>query len=123
MTYFFNADLSDDVSLVRFHIGDNHDEGHYLENETIQYFVTADGVNKAVIKCIRYIISQLSQPDFHQDWMSVNSGEARKGYEALLIQKAQELSVSLTGAVMSCTVSNPYRGDSYQTSGTYDGAP
>lgn len=123
MSYYFNPALSDNVSLVRFHIGDTNEDGHYLDNETIQYFVTADGVGKAVIKCIRYIITQLSQPDFRQDWMSVSNAEARKGYETLLKEKAQELNVSLTGAVMSSTIANPYRGDSYQTDSTYDGAP
>lgn len=123
MTYRFQTNLSDDVSLVRFHIGDNHEDGHYLEDETIQYFITADGVGKAVIKCIRYIITQLSQPDFRQDWMNVSNAEARKGYETLLKEKAQELNVSLTGAVMSSTIANPYRADSYQTDADYDGAP
>ena len=123
MTYTFHPSLADSVSLVRFHIGDNNDAGHYLENETIQHFITADGVNKAVIKCIRYIITQLSIPDFRQDWLSVTNAEARKGYEGLLISKAQELGVSLTGATFSASVANPYRADSYQTDSDYDGAP
>lgn len=123
MTYTFVNTLATDISLVRFHIGDNHDAGHYLEDETITYWVNAVGVNQAVIKCIRYIITQLSSPDFKQDWLSVSSAEARKGYESLLKQKAQELNVSLTGVTASSSVSLPYRADSYMTTGDQDGAP
>jgi hypothetical protein len=123
MTFTFDPSLANDVSLVRFHIGDNSDEGHYLDDETIQYFVTLSGVGTAVIRCIQYIITQLSQPDFRKDWMSVSSGEARKGYEALLKTKAQEFSISISGAVMTSSVTLPFRPDSYQTVGTQDGAP
>lgn len=119
MSYTFNPALTDDVSLVRFHIGDNHEAGHYLDDETIQYFVTASGVNAAVIKCIRYVITQLSQPDFRQDWLSVNRAEARKGYEALIKQKAQELGVSLTNATIVSSITLPYRVDSLQTDADY----
>ena len=123
MTFSFDPALADNVSLVRFHIGDTAEDGYYLDDQTIQYFVTADGVPKAVIKCIRYIISQLSQPDFRQDWLSVNRAEARKGYENLLKAKAQELGVSLTGATAATVTELPYRADSYMTSSTQDGAP
>ena len=123
MSYSFDAALATDVSLVRFHIGDNNSEGHYLEDETIQYFVTASGVSTAVIRCIQYIITQLSQPDFRKDWLSVSNAEARKGYENLLKIKAQELGVSISGAVMTSSVTLPYRPDSYMTSGSQNGAP
>jgi len=123
MTYSFDPSLANDVSLVRFHIGDNSDEGHYLDDETIQYFVTASGVGTAVVRCIQYIITQLSQPDFRKDWLSVSNGEARKGYESLLKTKAQEFSISVSGAVMTSSVSLPFRPDSYMTDGLQDGAP
>lgn len=123
MAFTFDASLADDVSLVRFHVGDNSSDGHYLEDETIQYFVTASGVGTAVIRCIQYIITQLSQPDFRKDWLSVSSGEARKGYETLLKAKAQEFSISLSSVTMASSVSNPYRSDSYMTDGTQDGNP
>jgi hypothetical protein len=123
MTYTYSPALSDDVSLVRFHIGDKSDEGHYLEDEEIQYFVTDSGVGTAVVRCIQYIITQLSQPDFKKDWLSVSNGEARKGYESLLVKKAQEFNISISGAVMASSVSLPFRPDSYQTVGTQDGAP
>jgi len=123
MTYTFAPALTDDVSLVRFHIGDNSSEGHYLEDETINYFVTASGVGTAVIRSIQYIITQLSQPDFRKDWLSVSNSEARKGYETLLKAKAQEFGVSVSNVTMTSSVSNPYRTDSYMTAADQDGAP
>ncbi len=121
MTYTFDNTLPTDLALVRFHIGDTNSEGHYLEDETIQYFITASGVGTAVIRCIQHIITQLSQPDFKQDWMSVSSGEARKGYENLLKIKKQEFGIS--SAVATSSVTNPYRPDSYMTDGDQDGTP
>jgi secreted Zn-dependent insulinase-like peptidase len=117
MTYKYDPALSDEVSLVRFHIGDTSDKGHYLENETIQYFISADGWKKAVIVCIRYIITQLSSPDFKQDWLDVSNSTARKGYEQMLKDKQIELGIGRLFA--SSSVSLPTRADSYQTDNDY----
>lgn len=118
MTFTFTAALTDDVSLVRFHIGDTNTDGHYLEDETIQYFVTNYDVATAVIRCIQYIITQLSAPNFRLDWLSVDNATALAGMQALLKSKAVELGVSLSGAVASSTISLPYRADSYQYTST-----
>jgi hypothetical protein len=112
VTYTFNNSLSTDVSLVRFHIGDNHDNGHYLEDETIQYFVDNGSVGSAVIACIKYIITQLSIPNFRKDWLSVTNEQARAGYETLLKIKQQEFGIS--DAVVSSTISHAHRADSYE---------
>ena len=135
MTFTFDAGLETDLAKVRFHIGDTNENGAYLADETIEALVTSEGsVGGAAVSCIRYIISQLSSPDFKQDWLSVSNKEARMGFEKLLKQKAQELGVSL-GATASATISLPYREDSYQYSSTtrteatdentdsYDGTP
>lgn len=123
MTYTFDPALGDDVSLVRFHTGDNNAKGSYMADETIQYLVTQHGVGGAVVKSIQYIITQLSQPNFSQGWMSVSRDAARAGYERLLPQKAQEFGISISNATATSSVKNASRGDSYQTSNVYDGAP
>ena len=112
MTYTFNNSLSTDVSLVRFHIGDNHDNGHYLEDETIQYFVDNGSVGSAVIACIKYIITQLSIPNFRKDWLSVTNEQARAGYETLLKIKQQEFGIS--SATVTSIISHTHRADSYE---------
>jgi hypothetical protein len=125
MTFTFSADLSTDLALVRFHIGDTDADGYYLTDETITALLTSEGsVGGAVIACIKYIITQLSKPNFKLDWMSVSDmQEARKGYERLLITKAQEFGIKPTSITISTTISTPYRADSGQDSDedTYDG--
>ena len=123
MTFSYDPALGTDTDLVRFHIGDTNEDGHFLEDETIEYWVNATSMEEAVIACLRYIITQLSTPDFKQDWLSVSNKEARKGYEEILVNKAQELGVEATGITFASSVSNPTRADSYQDSTTYDGAP
>jgi hypothetical protein len=122
MTFSYDASLGTDTDLVRFHIGDTNEEGYFLENETIDYWVAQTSMEEAVITCIRFIITQLSAPDFKQDWLTVNHKEARKGYEDMLIAKAQELGVNATGISFASSVSNPSRADSDQEDNTYDGA-
>lgn len=125
MSFSFLAALTNDTSLVRFHIGDTSPEGHYLEDETIQYFLTNYDIGTAVVQCIKYIITQLSQPNFRLDWLTVSNETARDGYEKLLKSKALELGVSLSGARATSTISLPYRADSYQDSddSVHDGMP
>jgi hypothetical protein len=125
MTFTFAPSLATNLALVRFHIGDTNPDGHYLEDETINYFVTTYDVATAVIRCIQYIITQLSQPDFRLDWLTVSNQQAREGYEKLLKSKATELGISLSGVTASSTISLPYRADSYQDSddSVHDGTP
>lgn len=117
MTFTFDPSLADEISLVRFHIGDNHTEGHFIEDETIQYYITNYGWKKAVIAGIGYIITQLARPDFVEDWLEVNHEKARLGYEGILKLKKQELGVG--SAVAMATVSLPSRADSLQVNNDY----
>jgi hypothetical protein len=123
MTFTFDPSMSDDVSLVRFHVGDTVEMDHQIEDATIKYFVDSDGVGTAVIKCIQYIITRLSQPDERTGNYSRSNANARAGYETLLKAKAQEFSVNLSGVTMSSSVSLPWRADSYMTDGEQDGSP
>lgn len=125
MTFTFATDLSTDLAKVRFHIGDTDSDGYYLADETITALLTSEGsVGGAVLACIKYIISQLSKPNYKLDWMAVSDmQEARKGFEKLLVQKGHEFGISPTGITISSTISQPYRADSDQDSDewAYDG--
>jgi len=113
-TFTFDNTLSTDLAKVRFHIGDTSSEGNYLWDETINALVTSEGsVGGAVVASIRYIITQLSSPNFKLDWLSVSNEKAREGFEKLLKDKAHELGISL-GVTASATISSPYRADSDQ---------
>lgn len=118
MTFTFDPALAEDKDLVRFHIGDVHSDGYYLEDETINALITNVGsMEGAVISCIRFIITQLSQPDFRLDWMSVSNEAARQGFERMLEDKAAELGINL-GAIASASVAVSRRIDSLETDDT-----
>ncbi len=123
MGFTFDPALADDVSLVRFHIGDTNETDHRLEDATIQHFVTVSGVGTAVIRCIQYIITQLSQPDERVGSYSISNATALAGFQDLLKVKAQEFNINTSGAVPTSTVSQPWRADSYMTNGVQDGKP
>ena len=112
MTFTYDNTLSTDLAKVRFEIGDVNSEGHYLEDETINYFLTTS-IGQAVVSCLDHIITQLSIPDFKVDWMSVSTAEARKAFENMLKLKCQKYGIS-QGAVMSSSISHAHRADSFE---------
>lgn len=124
MAFTYNASLTNDLSIVRFRIGDNKSDGYYLDDTEIQYWIdNTDSLGVAMVRCCQYILTQLSQPNFRLDWLTVSNDEARKGYESLMKQIAQQEGVSLSGLSGIATVALPSRADSYQSDNTYDGAP
>lgn len=136
MTFTFDNTLTTDLAKVRFHVGDTDTNGAYLADETITALLTSEGsVGGAVIACIKYIITQLSTPNFRQDWLQVDYKTAREGFEKLLKDKAQEFGVNLSGVSASTSIKLPYRRDSYQyttssrtdttsdNTDSYDGSP
>jgi len=135
MAFTFDPSLSTELAQVRFHIGDTSEAGAYLQDATITALLASEGsVEGAVIASIRYILTQLSVPNFKKDWLSVDYETARQGYEKMLKDKAREFGISL-GSSWSSSVSNMYRADSYQYSSvdrvatvddndsSYDGRP
>ena len=124
MAFTYDESLGTDLALVRFHVGDTNSNGAYLADATIDALVISEtSVGGAVIASIKYIITQLSSPDFKLDWMSVTNETARMGFEKLLTMKAQEFGISATGITARATVSLPTRADSDQGGdNVYDGA-
>ena len=115
MTFSFDPSIPENLDLVRFHIGDTKDEGHYIEDETIEYLLEQDGatVGSVVISSIKVIIAALSAPDFKLDWMTVTGmDKARKGFQELLAMKQAEFGVY--DVMVTSKVSHPYRADSRQ---------
>lgn len=109
MTFTWLGTLATDLDKVRFHIGDTDSGGYWLEDATITALLALEGsVGGAVVACLRYIISQLSRPDFRADWLQVSNAEARKGYMALLAMKRQEFAIS----AITATAGHVYRADS-----------
>ena len=112
MTFTWLGTLATDLDKVRFHLGDTSSDGYWLPDETITALIASEGsVGGAVIAGLKYILTQLSRPDFRADWLQVSNAEARKGYEGLLAEKRREFGVSAITAGSTHT----YRADSLAT--------
>jgi hypothetical protein len=108
MTFTFTDDLTDNGDYVRFHTGDTVSPG-FMSDALIDSLIAVEGTpNKAVIAGLKYIIAQLSRPDFRADWLQVSSADARQGYQAMLAEKRAELGI----ARLTTTVTHTYRADS-----------
>jgi hypothetical protein len=95
MTFTWTGDLSTDLDTVRFHLGDTDENAAWLQDETITALLAREGsVNGAVIAGIRYILTQLSRPDFKADWLSVSNHKAAyEMWRRLLDEKLAEFNV------------------------------
>ncbi len=123
MTFSYDTSLAADGDIVRFDLGDTHTNGADLAADTITALLTSEGsVGGAVIASIKFIITQLSSPNFKLDWMSVTNQEARMGFENMLKLKAQEFGISASGLLATASISLPSRADSNQSDNVYDGA-
>jgi hypothetical protein len=118
MSYSFDPSLGDDVSWVRFVIGDTDSNGYYLQDETIQYLIDAETKEQAVIDCIEHIITQLSAPTTKLDWLTVDYSTARAGYEKRLEDAKQKYGIT-NGVSFAQVTYTPWRADSKQEDGVY----
>lgn len=112
MTATYRPTLTDNVSLVRFHIGDTDITEPRLSDEEITYIIdNTDSLGLAVATCINALIAQLSVPNFTADWLTVDHASARAGYYQLLSIKRREFGLS----GISAQFKPVYRQDSAQT--------
>jgi len=113
MSFSFDVSISKNLDKVRFYIGDTDEDGYFLDDETIDYWIGQGTVETATVNCLRYIISQFARPNFSVDWLSVSGmAEAKKGFEDLLGELQMELGEYTVSA--ECDISQPYRADSLQ---------
>lgn len=112
MAFTFVPDLTINRDWVRYQTGDTTEGQNFLSDELITSLLAVETSKQlAALSAIKYIITQLSKPDFKADWLSVTNGEARKGYEKMLSDKAEEYGISLR-RTLSASVVNTYRSDS-----------
>jgi hypothetical protein len=105
----------DNVSHVRYNIGDTDCTRAWFTNEEITAIVADQGSwQAAVISCLLNIVARLSgEPDFRADWLQVDYKTALDSYRKLLTIKARELGVPY-GQIVATPV-YIYRPDSDQT--------
>jgi hypothetical protein len=112
MSFTYDPSSPDDLTRVRFHTGQTDEDESFLSDEDITFALAEkSSVGGAVVMCLQLIMSKLSRPDFKADWLQVSNGEARKGYQQMLVEKRREFGI----AGISGSVVHVWRPDSLQT--------
>jgi len=98
----------DDITRVRYHIGDTVEAtAIFTDAEITMEIAESGGWQLAVLNCIRSIIAKLSaEPNFTADWLRVDYATALAGYQKLLALKANQfgMSAGTTSPIASATV-------------------
>lgn len=113
MSFSFSTPFND-ISRVRFYIGDVSADRAIFQDEVIVAVIAQTGTwQTAVIACIQNIISQLSsQSDFKADWLSVDYKTALQYWQNQLNLLARQLGVP-NGRIVA-TATYLWRPDSNQ---------
>ena len=92
MAFTYTPEAPDDVTRVRFAIGDTDaDAVIFSDGEIAMAIEEAGGWRGAVLSCLRGIIAKISaKPDMTADWLRVDYGRSLAGYQALLAAKERE---------------------------------
>jgi hypothetical protein len=97
MGFTYTETLSVERDFVRFWTGDTVSGESFLSDEVIASLLESEGTKeKAVVAALRYIISQLSKPNFRADWLHVDYRAAREGYEKMLREREAQFGLTLT---------------------------
>lgn len=95
MTFTYTPSSVNDITRVRYHIGDTVESGALFTDEEITMVITETGTYQtAVISLLQAMIAKYSEPDFRADWLSVNSSKAVASLRTLLSQKRKEFGIS-----------------------------
>jgi hypothetical protein len=113
MTFTYSPSTTpDDVTWVRFEIGDTVESGALFSDEEINMTISDTGSKqKAVLALIDAQIAMLMEPDFRADWLTVTPSKAVAGLQNLKLSKRKKYGIP---AVSSSTV-HRWRPDSLQT--------
>jgi hypothetical protein len=92
----YDPALADNISRVRFHIGDTDVANPKMKDAEIAYVLANNGddVGKSALVCLNYLIALLAIPNFTADWLTVDNASARAGLMQLRALKKQEFGLS-----------------------------
>lgn len=108
----------DDVTLVRYHIGDTDAEAAIFSDEEIGMVLAMElSVGAAVVSLIKTIISKLAmEPDTTADWLTISWRRSSDAWLKLLAEKKRDFGMGFT---MTTTSTDIYRKDSQQGGAGY----
>ena len=113
MTFTYTPNSPNDITRVRFHIGDTVESSAMYSDEEITFGIAEGGsYQQAVIILLQNLIARLSaEPDFTADWLRVDNRRSVEGYRVLLQEKRRQFGISAVRARGKAV----YRSDSGQT--------
>jgi hypothetical protein len=115
MTFTYNLAAPDDVTRVRYHIGDTVEATAIFSDEEITFAIDEEGTwQKAVIASIRSVMARIAgEPDMTADWLKVDWRRSSDNWQMLLTEKKNQFGL---GATASSGGRHAYRPDSLQKS-------
>lgn len=95
MTFSYDLGAPDDVTRVRFHLGDREEETAIFSDEEINFAINESGSwQAAVIACIRAVIGILAtEPDMQADWLRIDWRRSAENWRQLLNEKTQQFGI------------------------------
>lgn len=121
MTFTYTPTTPDNITRVRYHVGDTAEDSAIFSDEEITFAIAEAGSwQGAVIDSIASIMARLStEPDMTADWLRVDWRRSADNWRILLSEKKRKFGVG--GATSSAGGRHAWRPDSLQRSEpTYD---
>lgn len=116
MTFTYTPATPDDITRVRYHVGDVVEETAIFTDEEIQFAIDEEGDWKgAVIASIRSVMARLAgEPDMEADWLRIDWRRSAENWKLLLSEKSQQFGLGKARA--SSGGHHAYRPDGLQKS-------
>lgn len=113
MSFNYNPAIPDDVTRVRFHIGDRAEAVAWYQDEEIDFAIDEEGGWKpAVISLLTGMIVEIGrEPQMRADWLQINWAGSVEALQAALAEKRARFGIAARSGSAKAT----YRSDSLQT--------
>lgn len=113
MTFTYTPAAPDDITRVRFHIGDTDEASLIMTDEDIAFVLADSATYKvAVVACIDYILTQLARESgVTLDWLKVDRATSLKYYTQLKRDKKSEFGLVAGSGTVSSSATYTSRRD------------
>lgn len=98
MTFTYNLTNPNDITRVRYHLGDTDEPTAIYQDEEIAFAISENGGwQRAVISLIKGCIVRLAhEPDMTADWLTINWRRSSDAWRSMLREKQAEFGLGAT---------------------------
>lgn len=92
MTFTYTPASANDITRVRYHIGDVVEDTAIFSDEEIQFAIDESGTwQGAVLDSIRSVMARLAtEPDMQADWLKIDWRRSAENWRLLLSEKGRQ---------------------------------